>query len=272
MTILPNSVEEIPLDQITTSEHQSRQRVGKMDEDDDLVHSIRKVGLLSPVIVCKIEQDKYELLAGQRRYQAHVILNKPTIRAHVIKEILDKFETKKISLIENTARKDMKHADYVDSIKFFMDEYGKAKTVAEELGLSLPTVYKYLRRDRLPASVKEQVDKGVITLDDAIKSMDIFGSDSNSDDNKIIEIAKQMKGMGRPSKTKLQDILKNKPDLTITDASDMAKKRTREDKIIITVTDDQLTRINKFKDQKGIAETEDAAGELVDLGLQSADV
>ena len=272
MTILPNSVEDIPLDQITTSEHQSRQRTEPMNEDDDLVHSIRKIGLLSPVIVRKIEQDKYELLAGQRRYQAHDILNKSTIRACVIKETLDKFETKRISLIENIARKDMKHADYVDSIKFFMDEYGKPKTVAEELGLPISTVYKYLRRDRLPISVRKEVDDGVINLDDAIKAMGVFGEESNPDEDKIIEISKQMKNMVGPSKIKLQDILKKKPDLTIADASDMAKERTRIDKITIIVTDDQLTRINRFKDSKGIEKTEDAAGELVDLGLESADV
>ena len=136
MGIIPDTPTVIPMESISIGASQARQRDTKVDENDDLVHSIRKDGLLSPIVVKKIDGGKYELLNGQRRFRAHEILNLSTIKAYVIEEDIDEFQAKRLSVVENAARKDMKRADYVDSVEIFMNRYGTTKAVAEELGLT----------------------------------------------------------------------------------------------------------------------------------------
>ena len=234
---------------------------------------LEKNGLLYPILVKKISDNEYEVISGQRRFRAHEILKKPTIKASIHADELDDFESKKLSLAENIARKDMKHADYVDVITVFLNRYGKTKIVAEELGLSVSTVRKYLNISRLPEKIQEAVNKKEIGLNNAMKALDILGGDETTvDENKLYDVAVAMKGLTPPVKNKLKGIIENEPDTTPKDAVEKAKKRVTKNLIETEVTDDMITRIDKFKDIEGIEKTDDAAAELIDLGLISKDL
>lgn len=273
MNILPNQFVEIELEKIMLNTSQARQRDTKVDEDDDLVHSIKKDGLIYPVIVKKIEDGKYELLVGQRRFSAHEILKISTIKAFVLDKDIDEFEAKKMSLVENAARKDMKRADYVDNVQIFMDRYGKTSTVAEELGLSVGTVRKYLIIGRLPEKLKEEVKKGTITAANAIKALDALGGDeSNVDDDDLLDTAIEIEKLSPPARVKFVDIKLHEKDSTPSEVAEKAKKQLRVISIILEVTDDQSMRINKFKDENEIESQAEAAERLVSMGLDAADV
>ena len=272
MGIIPDVTTHISLSEIILGSSQARQRDTKVDEDDDLVHSIRKDGLHSPVVVKKIDEHKYELLSGQRRFRAHEILKKSTIKAYVVEKNIDEFEAKKLSFIENAARKDMKQADYVDTIQIFMDRYNNTKTVAEELGMSIPTIRKYLAVGRLPEDVKTQVREKKITAANAIKALDALGGDeTNVDLADLLETAQELQKLSPQSRKKMIQIKKHEPKLSAAEAREKAKKHIELNKFTIEVTDDQLTRIDKFKETNEINNTEDAAVELIDRGLNSAE-
>ena len=264
---------EIRLDQINPGKNQARIRDTEVDKNDDLVASIRRNGLINPIMVRKLPNGKYDLISGQRRYKAYEHLRKPTIAAYVIGDDVNRFDAKRISLAENTARKDMKRADYVDAIQMFMDRYGSTKTVAEELGLSTPTVRKYLHIGRLPKKIQEAIEEKIIFADDAIKALDALGGDESAVDlQHLLETAKAMKSLSLPQKKTFATIKKNKPDLPLRDVIKKAKQWTEVNKFTIIVNADQLFRINTFKTSKDIKKTEDAAIELIDMGLRAAEL
>ena len=248
MSLLSNETADVPIDVITLGKSQARQRDTQVNIDDDLVHSIRKNGLISPIVLKKTSDGKYELVAGQRRFHAHVILKKPTIKSYIIKEDIDDFDAKKISLSENTARKDMKKADMTDTITIFMDRYGSTKTVAEELGLSPSTIRKHLRLDRFPKSIQEKIKTDGISVDNAIKALDALGGDESTlDEDKFLETVNEMVQLPNNAKKKFVQIKQEKPDMSAKDAATKAKTHVFVNKITIEITDDQKSRIDVFK-------------------------
>ena len=273
MAIIPSVSKDIPLDKIVMGSSQARQRSTKVDQDDDLVRSIRKHGLINPVLVRPTEDEKYELLVGQRRFRAHEILERPTIKAQVMDQHTDEYDAKMLSLIENVARKDMKKADLVDAVQFFMDRYNSTSVVAEELGLSTNTVRKYINIARLPEAIQADISKKLYTVDHALKALRALGDDESTVDIGMLrEISSEMKKLSPQGKKKLIEIKKREPNLPLPTAVEKAKKRTETHKIDLRVTDDQLERISRYKKREEIAADEDAASELLDLGLNTADV
>ncbi len=236
-----------------------------------MVCSIRRDGLINPVVVKKLADGTYDLISGQRRYRAHEILNKSTIDAYVVDADVDEFDAKRLSLVENAARKDMKRADYVDTIQMFMNRYNSTKVVAEELGLSIPTVRKYLTIGRLPKDVQSEVANGAVTADNAIRALDALGGDETTvDQQTLLETAKEMQALSPVYRTKFTSIIKNKPEMSVQAAAKKAKQRTTTT-VNIEITDDQLIRVDKFRNQKNIKDREDAAIELIEIGLDAAD-
>jgi ParB family transcriptional regulator, chromosome partitioning protein len=272
MGIIPDTPTVIPMESISIGASQARQRDTKVDENDDLVHSIRKDGLLSPIVVKKIDGGKYELLNGQRRFRAHEILNLSTIKAYVIEEDIDEFQAKRLSVVENAARKDMKRADYVDSVEIFMNRYGTTKAVAEELGLTVETVRKYLTIGRLPQETKDAVKANTISVSNAIKALDALGGDESVVDPKVLlETAEEIQKLSPQARPKFIEIKKHEPTLSAKEAGQKAVQRTELNEFTIEVTDDQMSRIDKFKQNEKIDKTEDAAVELIDKGLDSSE-
>ena len=264
---------EISLDEITLSERQARQRDTTVDKNDDLVHSIKRDGLINPVVVKKLSNGKYDLISGQRRYYAHAILHRNVIDAYVVDGDVDELEAKRISLVENAARKDMKRADYVDTIQMFMDKYNSTTTVAEEVGLSVPTVRKYLTIGRLPKNIREAVTSGSVTAANAIKALDTLGGDETTvDQSVLLETAQIMQGLTPAERDRFAHIKKNEPNMPLDRAVKKTKRERAVNQFTIEITDDLLSKIDKFKDRVEIRKTEDAAIELISIGLGAAEV
>lgn len=258
----------LPLSSITIGKSQARMRDTGVEEDDDLVMSIRKIGLISPVVVRHTGGGEYELIAGQRRFRAHEILNKPTINALVTEESIDEYDAKKISLIENTARKNMKDADYIDTVKYFYDKYGTIQAVKDELGLSYPTIKKYLRGDRIPVDVRNEIQRERISINTALKALDALGEDAPATDRgKYLETVRELDRLSTPAAKKMTDIVKNNPDMPIPEASQKATRRSKTHKISIDFAEDTWENITDYRNRKNITSEEDAVIELVDMGL-----
>ena len=270
---MPSVSEDIPLDKIVLDTSQARQRGTTVEPDDDLVHSIRKHGLISPIVVQRLESGQYQLLIGQRRFRAHEVLKLPTIRAHVMDQSISEYTAKTLSLIENVARKDMKKADLVDTVQFFMEKYDSTAVVAEELGLHPDTVRKYIRASRLPKGILADVRQNKYNLGDALKALQALGNDETSvDEGMLRDTVLEMAKLSPPGKKKFIEIKKREPESSPSAVAAKAKQRAETHKIDLRVTDDQLERIGAYKRREEITSDGDAASELVDLGLDAADV
>ena len=129
---------EIPLDQIEAE---------TLDENlEGLVDHINKWDLLKPVVVCEVEDEKYELIHGRRRYMAIKKFDWMKVPALVLGPIDPTARAKIASLIESNHIRELPHRDMVDSCDELFNKYGSLKAVAEELGVSEATVKTYLSR------------------------------------------------------------------------------------------------------------------------------
>ena len=135
---------KIPLDNLTIGKGQIRTFAG--EGLSELADSIDSQGLLQPIVVCPSEKgrDKFEILAGQRRFLAHKELKRTEIPAAVLNERVGELEAKTISITENLMRRKLKNSELIDGITFLYHRYGSVKAVAEKTGFSQSKVREYV--------------------------------------------------------------------------------------------------------------------------------
>ena len=114
------AVKEIPLKDLVIGKGQVRLRDVNKDVTE-LADSIRKIGLLEPIVVCPADKPgKYEIITGQRRFLAHQELKKETILAAVLDEKVDETTAKVLSISENLVRRDLNRRDLIDACRAAM--------------------------------------------------------------------------------------------------------------------------------------------------------
>ena len=125
---------------------------------DELAQSIKNQGLIQPILVKKIEDDKYQIIAGHRRFLAFKELGKQTIPT-LIKENLDILEEELITLSENLIRENLDPLEVALSFESILSG-GLVKTqaqLAREIGIDKSTVSRYLKLLKLPSEIKTAV-------------------------------------------------------------------------------------------------------------------
>jgi ParB family transcriptional regulator, chromosome partitioning protein len=145
---------ELPLAEIAANPWQPR-KVFDNTKLAELAESIREVGLIEPVIVRRVETG-YQLIAGERRFRAHQIVDKPTIRALVV-ECSDQ-DMAVFALVENVSREDLADYEIGQSLRRSEAEFPSRKRMAEALGMSRKGLYRYLAFEQLPDFVKQDLD------------------------------------------------------------------------------------------------------------------
>ena len=158
----PNSKEilEIEIEKIHARDNQPRK---SFDDEtiDDLAKSIEKYGLLNPIVVRK-KNDKYEIVAGERRYRAVKKLGLKTIDA-IIKDYEEK-DVEVLSLIENIQREDLKVLEEANAYKKLSTEYNLTQEeIAKTMGKSRSYIANTMRLLNLFDVEKRALDKGQIS-------------------------------------------------------------------------------------------------------------
>lgn len=261
--------DEIDLDNIKTGMSQVRTR--KVEEDLDLlVENIRKFGLLEPITVFKKDNDTYELLAGQRRLLAVKKLGWKKIPAIIREKPVDDVQAKVISFVENEIRSNMGNKDVIDACILFYNRYGTVKSVSEELGISEERVRRYIKYSRLPKELKDEVDKGDITMNVAMKATDALSWDGGTREatEKVIELAKEMKKLSNDQINQTVKVGQADPSKNVKEIVSRAKTRTGK-KITIHVLDEDYLRIDSYKQSENVDNIEEATYELAKEGLKS---
>ena len=143
----------------------------EFDEDSlqSLADSIKKYGMLQPIIVNKIEKKnekgiscEYQIVAGERRWRAAKMLGLKQIPA-IIKEQTNR-ERLEVALIENIQRKNLNPIDKAEAFDQLKKEFGLLdKEIAKLSGLSREVVTNSLRILSLPEEVKNALKSGVIS-------------------------------------------------------------------------------------------------------------
>jgi len=152
---------EIPLDQIVPNPRQPRQ---VFDEDAmaELVHSIKEIGLLQPVVVRATGPDQYELIMGERRWRAHHEAGLATIGA-IVRETEDS-DLLRDALLENLHRSQLNPLEEAAAYRQLLDDFGCTHDeLADRIGRSRPQISNTLRLLRLAPNVQRRVAAGVLS-------------------------------------------------------------------------------------------------------------
>ena len=147
-------VVEIPLDDILPNRFQPRI---KFNEDSiiELSESIKEHGVIQPIVVRPVG-DKFEIIAGERRYKASCMAGLEKIPA-LITDLNDK-DSAEVALIENVQRKDLTPIEEAISYKKILDMgYLTQEKLAEKLGKKQSTVANKLRLLNLDEEVQEAI-------------------------------------------------------------------------------------------------------------------
>ncbi|MFX4262965.1 ParB/RepB/Spo0J family partition protein [Pelotomaculum propionicicum] len=152
---------EIDIDAIKPAQRQARQLFDQ-DKLDGLADSIKEHGVIQPVLVRKLADGGYELIAGERRWRACKSLGLKTIAAFV-KDCPD-LEAAAASLIENIQREDLNPLEEASAYRQLMEEFALTQEeVSGRVGKSRPLVANTLRLLGLPAEIKELIYAGKIS-------------------------------------------------------------------------------------------------------------
>lgn len=138
-----DQLQQLLIGQIQPGKYQPR-RIFNQEELDELANSIRHNGVIQPVVVRKISVDKYELIAGERRWRASKLAGLNEIPA-VIREFSDQ-EALAVSLIENIQRQDLNIVEEAQGYRRLIDEFALThEALAQVTGKSRSNVSNTLR-------------------------------------------------------------------------------------------------------------------------------
>ena len=152
---------EVPINQISPNPRQPRT---VFDETalNELIASIKSVGILQPPVVRKVAENKYELIMGERRYRAAKAAGLTTIPV-IIRQTPDN-ELLRDALIENIHRSNLNPLEEGAAYAQLLSDFGCTHDeLALKLGRSRPLISNTIRLLNLPDSVQRKVASGVIS-------------------------------------------------------------------------------------------------------------
>ena len=155
------SVLELKLDQVVPNPHQPRRAMNEATIME-LAASIRSTGLIQPIVV-RPAGDRYELIAGERRWRAAKAAGLETVRA-IIRES-SAFEQAQMALIENIQRENLNPIDRALAYKSLMTQLGLTQAeLASRLGEERSSIANYLRLLDLQPAIQTMVANGELSL------------------------------------------------------------------------------------------------------------
>ncbi len=151
----------VALDEVSTEEKQPR-RTWDPKALEDLTRSVKEKGILQPILVRRLAEGGYRIIAGERRYRAAREAGLTRIPV-VIREVssADVFE---LALIENIQREDLNPIEEAEAYHRLITEHGLTQeALAARLGKDRSTLANALRLLKLPAEVRERLAAGLLT-------------------------------------------------------------------------------------------------------------
>lgn len=172
----PNkNFQEIPVEHIEVNPFQPR-----IDFDEDaiseLAESISIQGIIQPITVRRLAENSYQLISGERRFQASKRAGLEKIPAYI--RTADDQQMLEMALIENIQRENLNAIEVALSYQRLMDEIGlKQEDLGDRVGKKRSTVNNYLRLLRLPPEIQNGVREQKISFGHARALINVENSD-----------------------------------------------------------------------------------------------
>lgn len=157
--VLSGFVNTVELDKISLPKQILRRDLGALD---DLRNSIGSCGLLQPIVIRPVE-DGFEIVAGNRRFEACRQLGWQRIPSHIM--TLNDREAFEVALVENIQRKTLNPFEEAQAFKMYVKDFGwgGVTDLARRIGKSSQYVSQRLQLLRLPPDILRKLDEGVIS-------------------------------------------------------------------------------------------------------------
>jgi ParB family chromosome partitioning protein len=156
------SMQSIALDRIRPGKYQPRSR---MDDAslNELAASIRVQGVMQPILVRPVDANRFEIIAGERRWLAAQRAGLPDVPA-LVREVSDQAALA-LALIENIQREDLNPLEEAQGVKRLIDEFGLThEAAAQAVGRSRSAVTNLLRLTQLAKPVQEYLLSGELDM------------------------------------------------------------------------------------------------------------
>jgi ParB family transcriptional regulator, chromosome partitioning protein len=157
-----NNIDEIPVASIETNPYQPRTH---FDEDalNELAESIKVQGIIQPITVRKLDNNTYQLISGERRFQASKRAGLEKIPAYI--RTANDQQMLEMALIENIQRENLNSLEIALSYQRLISECNlKQEELGDRVGKNRSTVTNYLRLLKLPPDIQAGVRDNKITM------------------------------------------------------------------------------------------------------------
>jgi len=176
-------ITELNIEQLTKGKYQPRLRMNQ-EALEGLASSIKKEGIIAPVVVRYLSNNNYEIIAGERRWKASKIAGLKKIPV-IVKNVNDE-SALALSLIENIQREDLNAIEEARALQRLVEEFALThQKIADYVGKKRATISNLLRLLTLHKDVQELIEDGKIEMGHARALLTL-------NQNKQAEIAKQI--------------------------------------------------------------------------------
>jgi ParB family chromosome partitioning protein len=159
----PRSAAEslVPLSLIDANPAQPRTTI-RPEALEQLARSIQESGMVQPILVRPVANGRFQIIAGERRFRAAQKLGLSTIPA-VVRPVADD-RVLEFALVENIQREELTPIEEAQALRRLQDELGLTQeALASKVGKDRATVANTIRLLRLPAEVREEVQRGTLS-------------------------------------------------------------------------------------------------------------
>lgn len=176
------SMNEIEISKIEANANNPRT---EFDEEklSELADSIRAHGIIVPITLRKISEDKYQIISGERRFRASKLVGLTSIPAY-IRNVDDEKDVEEMALIENIQRTDLNAIEIALSFRNLSEKYNQTQEeLSKKVGKKRETISNYLRLLKLPANIQvalknKTLDMGharaLLAINDPVKQIEVF--------------------------------------------------------------------------------------------------
>ena len=157
-----STINEIPLEQIEANPNQPRR---EFDEEalQELANSINEIGIIQPITLRQVAENKFQIIAGERRWRASQLAGLQAIPAY-IRTIKDE-SIMELAVVENIQREDLNAIEIALAYEHLLSAEGMTQErVSERVGKSRTAITNYLRLLKLPAQVQMALQKKEIDM------------------------------------------------------------------------------------------------------------
>ncbi len=180
-----HQLQTLPIEYMQRGKYQPRKDINP-EKLQELADSIKAQGIIQPIVVRKIAHEKYEIVAGERRWRAAQLAG--LAQVPVVEKVIDDRAAMAIALIENIQREDLNPLEEAEALRRLLDEFEMThQLIADAIGKSRATVTNLLRLMDLHPEVKKLLINNQLEMGHARALLPLEGLKQIALANKVVK-------------------------------------------------------------------------------------